>query len=546
MGVNPVGGAWTPSSYGGGATGSGYPLNIDAMLANLQRMGQAFNPHQTATPAMTVTLDPGFIFAGTTLSEIALQTTGTITAPVSNPRIDRIVIDASSGAVSVITGTPAGSPTAPAITAGKLPVAQVLLQTSSTSITNSMITDERALWSGAGVSSLADATNGGISLSASSGAVTVSLNVNDLTTKASPALADLLALYDVAGSASKKSTLTSVQALIAPAGNFTTEATITAASTTNLGSLASNAAVITGNTGITSFGNSASTANPFYFIRFTGTPTITNSATMICRGASNVIVAAGDNAIVKFEGSSTWRFINYFDSEGHEKPWSNNTTIGTNDGTHAISSLTLYADGRVKAYTNVTGLSGSGGGGGTCFPWFALVEMEGGSFKRIVELRIGDRVVGAYGEINTITALDPTTLGLRMMFRINGEHDTSDEHSHMRPDRTFVAPNPNSTYSEFGKAHPTVQKDGLIRPQMFVGLPEGLVTQMRVGQELLTATGPKLIKTLEICDVTEYPPDTLLFGPIADGSGTCRINGYVVSARFDKDKFDHVEWKPKT
>src|SRR5262249_5348570 len=94
---------------------------------------------------MTVRLDAGHLWDGTTLTEVAAQSCALITAPVGNPRIDRIVIDKTTGAVSVVGGTPAGSPAAPAIPAGKIPVAQVLLATTSTTITNSMITDERAL-----------------------------------------------------------------------------------------------------------------------------------------------------------------------------------------------------------------------------------------------------------------------------------------------------------------------------------------------------------------------------------------------------------------
>ncbi|MDE2229891.1 MAG: tail fiber protein [Alphaproteobacteria bacterium] len=94
---------------------------------------------------MTVALDAGHLFNGTTLIEIAAQTTPTFAAPVSNPRIDRVVVDRASGAVSVVTGTEAASPVPPAIPAGKAPVAQVLLQTTSTAVTNSMLTDERDL-----------------------------------------------------------------------------------------------------------------------------------------------------------------------------------------------------------------------------------------------------------------------------------------------------------------------------------------------------------------------------------------------------------------
>lgn len=128
-------------------TGTAYPLAIDASMAVMKRIAAAFSPHAQSTPDMTVRVDSGALQVGVTLTEVSAQNTGTITAPVGNPRIDRVVVDAVTGAVSVITGTPAGSPTAPALTAGKLPVAQVLLQTSSTVITNSMITDERAVGS---------------------------------------------------------------------------------------------------------------------------------------------------------------------------------------------------------------------------------------------------------------------------------------------------------------------------------------------------------------------------------------------------------------
>lgn len=126
-------------------TGTAYPLAIDADWAVAARLIDNFAPHAQATPNMTVALDAGHLFNGAALAEIAAQSTGTIAAPVSNPRIDRIVIDRISGAVSVVTGAEAASPSPPAIPAGKAPVAQVLLQTSSAAIGNSMLTDERDL-----------------------------------------------------------------------------------------------------------------------------------------------------------------------------------------------------------------------------------------------------------------------------------------------------------------------------------------------------------------------------------------------------------------
>ena len=126
-------------------TGTSYPLAIDADWAVAARLVDNFAPRAQATPNMTVALDAGHLFNGAALTEVAVQSTGTIAAPISNPRIDRVVVDRVSGAVSIVTGTEAASPVPPAIPAGKAPVVQVLLQTSSTAIANSMLTDERDL-----------------------------------------------------------------------------------------------------------------------------------------------------------------------------------------------------------------------------------------------------------------------------------------------------------------------------------------------------------------------------------------------------------------
>jgi microcystin-dependent protein len=126
-------------------TGTAYPLAIDADWAVAARLVDNFAPHAQATPNMSVALDAGHVFNGTVLTEVPAQSTGAITPPVNNPRIDRVVVDRASGAVSVVTGTEAASPVPPAIPAGKAPVAQVLLQTTSTAVTNSMLTDERDL-----------------------------------------------------------------------------------------------------------------------------------------------------------------------------------------------------------------------------------------------------------------------------------------------------------------------------------------------------------------------------------------------------------------
>lgn len=67
-----------------------------------------------------------------------------------------------------------------------------------------------------GVSSIADATNGGLAFSGSTGAVTANIAPGDLTSKGSPVGADLVVIGDSASSnAVKSATITSVIALVA-------------------------------------------------------------------------------------------------------------------------------------------------------------------------------------------------------------------------------------------------------------------------------------------------------------------------------------------
>ncbi len=188
--------------------GTTYITKLDGNAIVSQRVIDQFAAHQQATANMTVVVEPGHILSGSTLIEVGAQTaltltatstsatvlsaagisngyviiasgisnnatvssisgltvtlstaatttatvpatfcqvTGVFTAPGGNPRIDRIVADRFTGIISVITGTPAAAPTPPAITSGKVPIAQVLLQVASASITNSMMTDERTI-----------------------------------------------------------------------------------------------------------------------------------------------------------------------------------------------------------------------------------------------------------------------------------------------------------------------------------------------------------------------------------------------------------------
>lgn len=135
-----------------------YKSQIDSNSVVAARVVDQFAPHQYSTPTMGITLDAGGIYDGLALTEIAAQSYTTISNPAgANQRIDRVVVNNSTGVLSYLTGTPTtGVPAAPPFSAGQLPVARIgtlaLPLTASTGqVTNNMITDERAFWGFPGI-----------------------------------------------------------------------------------------------------------------------------------------------------------------------------------------------------------------------------------------------------------------------------------------------------------------------------------------------------------------------------------------------------------
>jgi hypothetical protein len=102
-----------------------------------------FQATESSPQAMTVELAAGKVLNAETLVSVAAQTTTVITAPVTNPRIDRIVINRLTGVYQIVTGAEAASPTAPAIPVNTAPICQFQLATSTSVITDAMIVDER-------------------------------------------------------------------------------------------------------------------------------------------------------------------------------------------------------------------------------------------------------------------------------------------------------------------------------------------------------------------------------------------------------------------
>ena len=86
---------------------------------------------------------------------------------------------------------------------------------------------------------------------------------------------------------------------------------ITSGATTDLGTVSSHNASITGGTTITSFGSSASTSWPLYLVQFQGVLQVTESGALLTPSGGNITTAVGDTAWVLYLGAGNWQILQY-------------------------------------------------------------------------------------------------------------------------------------------------------------------------------------------------------------------------------------------
>lgn len=123
-------------------------------------------------------------------------------------------------------------------------------------------------------------------------------------------------------------------------GTLGQEVPLPSASTVDLGTAPAHLVQITGSTTITSFGSSANISAPIYFLRFSGSMTLTfSSASMMLPGNASIQTSPGDSAIAQYLGNGIWRVAFYQYSTGN----SSNAKIKPAD-TVLVSNAVLTND----------------------------------------------------------------------------------------------------------------------------------------------------------------------------------------------------------
>lgn len=178
-----------------------------------------------------------------------------------------------------------------------------------------------------------------------------------------------------------------------------------------------------------------------------------------------------------------------------------------------------------------------------CFLAGAQVALADGTSKNIEDVVIGDKVVGAFGEVNEVLALHRPRLGLAQMMTINGEHSTTAHHPHVGVDRKFYCWDVERvSASTYGREHTVIGPDGP-ESRFLHGLIADRIYQLGHGTMLQTLNGGVPVADMEFMAM---PADTQLYNLVVGGSHTYTVDTYAVTGWPREDDFDYDTWKPKT
>jgi hypothetical protein len=178
-----------------------------------------------------------------------------------------------------------------------------------------------------------------------------------------------------------------------------------------------------------------------------------------------------------------------------------------------------------------------------CFLEGSLVTLANGTNIPIENIKVGDKILGAFGEINEVIALHRPLLGNNTMTKINEDHHTSSHHPHISYDKKFYAVKPAVAFKgTYGRSHPVIDSNGNIVERFLDGLSSERLLQMDIGTILQTINGAREVESLETYSMAE---NTQLYNLVVSGSHTYYVDGYAVTGWPSEKDFDYNNWVSK-
>jgi hypothetical protein len=178
-----------------------------------------------------------------------------------------------------------------------------------------------------------------------------------------------------------------------------------------------------------------------------------------------------------------------------------------------------------------------------CFLAGSLVTLADGTSKPIEEIRVGDWLLGAFGEHNQVLALHRPVLGSALMCRINDEHSTTAHHPHIGANKKIYCYDPVTVRTQtYGRDHEVINAAGESVTMFLHGLHPDRIQTMYVGADLKTVDGSRIVRSIEPYGMSA---ETQLYNLVTGGSHTYHVDGYAVTGWPREDDWDYDAWAPR-
>lgn len=173
-----------------------------------------------------------------------------------------------------------------------------------------------------------------------------------------------------------------------------------------------------------------------------------------------------------------------------------------------------------------------------CFPKGSKVALLN-CHKNIEDIQIGDTVVGAFGEHNTVIGFQQVYVGENKLFNINEKHITTDHHPHITPTKSFVICTDINKLDElYNKEHQIFDGTRNVM-RLLTGLNKSRMSILKINDTLKTLNGETIVKSIK---PVEMDKDNILYNLVVSGSHTYHVDDFAVTGWPSENDFNYSSW----
>lgn len=181
----------------------------------------------------------------------------------------------------------------------------------------------------------------------------------------------------------------------------------------------------------------------------------------------------------------------------------------------------------------------------SCMPGFVAgskVIMADRSEKVIEDVRVGEYVLGAFGQMNQVQAIHKCMAGDRFFTRINNELTTPINTAFVGNDKKLRFRCSKTASDGYGRFEKVIDSTGTTQLKHNYGVEKMYMHALIPSDELKTLEGSKKVEHIEELKIN---PSTILYSLAISQDHTHYVDSYAVGGWPNSYDFDYDAWMPK-